>query len=42
MELEQEDLNEIARLIKAGNKSGILDNEETRLVWELKTNKFKN
>ena len=36
------DNEEIARLIKEGNTSGLLDNEEGyRIVWELKVEKFE-
>jgi hypothetical protein len=37
MNLKQEDLNEIARLIKEGFTSGILDPEKhERIIWSLK------
>jgi hypothetical protein len=37
------DNEEIARLVKEGNTSGILDNEAGyRIVWELKIEKFEH
>lgn len=37
------DNEEISRLIKEGNTSGILDNEDGyRIVWELNIEKFEN
>jgi hypothetical protein len=48
MEIDDHDREEIARLIKEGNTSGIIDQEEYegepsyRVAWELKVNKFKN
>jgi len=39
---EDIDNEEVARLIKEGNTSGILDNEDGyRIVWELKMEKFE-
>lgn len=36
------DNQEIARLIKEGNTSGLLDNEEGyRIVWDLNVKKFE-
>jgi len=40
MELSQEDLNELARLIADGNIGGIIDGEGYRISWELKADKF--
>lgn len=47
MILTQEDLNKLAQLIQDGNTSGLLDGEteageQTRISWELKTDKFIN
>jgi hypothetical protein len=37
-----EDREELSKLIKAGNTSGIFDSETHRMAWELKINKFKH
>jgi len=43
LEVTDMDTAEIAHLILGGNTSGVLDNENgTRVVWELKIDKFKN
>jgi hypothetical protein len=40
-EINDLDLEEIARLIVAGNTSGILDSEGYRLTWNLDMEKFE-
>jgi len=47
MDLSQEDLNELARLIQEGNTGGILDGEtddgkQTRINWNLSADKWIN
>ena len=47
MDLTQEDLNDLALLVKNGNTSGILDDEDetgkpTRITWSLKAEKWIN
>lgn len=40
-EITDEDRAEIARLIAAGNTSGILDSEGYRITWEIEMEKFE-
>ena len=47
MELTQEDLNEIARLIQGGNTSGRLDSEDENgkqyyITWNLNADKWQD
>lgn len=41
-EVNDIDREEIARLVKEGNTSGILDSEGYRISWSLDIEKFKN
>ena len=41
-EINELDLQEVARLGIEGNTSGILDSEGYCITWELKMNKFEN
>ena len=41
-EVNDLDREEIARLVKEGYTSGILDSEGYRIIWSLSTEKFKN
>lgn len=40
-EINELDLQEIARLVAEGNTGGILDSEGYRISWELKMDKFE-
>ena len=42
MDLDQNDLDEIASLIREGNTSGILDADKYQLSFELKVKKWTN
>ena len=39
-ELEDYQLEELARLIKEGNTSGRMDDEKEKVYWELRYNKW--
>lgn len=41
-EITEEDRDEIARQVREGNTSGYIDQNGTRIYWELKTEKFEH